>query len=51
LSASVREQVTVALGMIDAVDRQRAPLDKALRSYARRQPGCRALMGHYGAER
>ncbi|MCA1677785.1 MAG: IS110 family transposase [Actinobacteria bacterium] len=48
LPASAREQVTVALGMIDAVDRQRAPLDKALRSYARRQPGCRALMGHYG---
>jgi transposase len=48
LPASAREQVTVALGMIEAVDLQLAPLDKALRAYARRQPGCRALMGHYG---
>jgi hypothetical protein len=31
--------------MIDALDRQLTPLDKALRTYARRQPGCRALMG------
>ena len=34
--------------MIDALDRQLAPLDKALRTYARRQPGCRALMGQFG---
>ena len=25
-----------------------APLDKELRAYARRQPGCKALMAHYG---
>jgi transposase len=34
--------------MIDALDVQLAPLTKELRAYARRQPGCRALMGHYG---
>ena len=48
LPASAREQVTVALAMIDALDVQLAPLDKELRAYARRQPGCRALMAHYG---
>ena len=34
--------------MIDALDAQIAPLEKELRAYARRQPGCRALMAHYG---
>jgi transposase len=48
LPACAREQVMVALAMIEAVDAQLAPLTRALRAYARRQPGCRALMGHYG---
>jgi transposase len=48
LPAAAREQVTVAREMIDALDRQMAPLDKELRAYARRQAGCRALMAHYG---
>ena len=48
LPESAREQVTVALAMIDALETQIAPLDKELRAYARRQPGCRALMAHYG---
>jgi transposase len=34
--------------MIDALEVQIAPLDRELRAYARRQPGCRALLGHYG---
>ena len=34
--------------MIDALDLQLAPRNKQLRAYARRQPGCRALMAHYG---
>jgi transposase len=34
--------------MIDALDVQIAPLDRELREYARRQPGCRALKAHYG---
>jgi transposase len=45
---AAREQITVALAMIEALEAQIVPLDKQLRSYARRQPGCRALMGHYG---
>ena len=48
LPATAREQVTVALQMIGAVDAQVAPMDKELRAYARRQPGCKALMGLYG---
>jgi transposase len=48
LAACAREQVTVSLAMVDALEVQLAPLDKELRSYARRQPGCAALMAHYG---
>ena len=48
LSDTAREQVSVALAMIDALDAQLAPLTRELRAYARRQPGCRALMAHYG---
>jgi transposase len=48
LPETAREQVTVALAMIDALDRQLAPIDRELRAYARRQPGCRALLAHYG---
>jgi transposase len=48
LPAAAREQVTVALAMIDAVEVQIAPIDKELRVYARRQAGCQALMAHYG---
>jgi transposase len=48
LSVAAREQITTALAMTDAVDAQLIPLDEQLRASARRQPGCRALMGHYG---
>ena len=48
LPVTAREHVTVALGMIDTLDRQIAPIDKELRAYARRQAGCKALMVHYG---
>jgi transposase len=48
LPAAAREQVTVALQMIDALEAQVAPLDRELRAYARRQAGCKALMAHYG---
>jgi transposase len=48
LPACAREQVAVALAMIEALELQLAPLTKELCDYARRQPGCRALMGHYG---
>jgi transposase len=48
LPETAREQVTVALRMIDALDGQIGPIEKELRSYARRQIGCKALMAHYG---
>ena len=48
LPAAAREQVTVALTMIDALDAQVAPVTRELRGVARRQPGCRALLGLYG---
>ena len=40
--AAAREQVTVALAMIDGIEAQIAPLDKDLRAYAHRQAGCKA---------
>jgi transposase len=45
---AAREQIEVAIALSEALDAQIAPLDKQLRAYARRQPGCRALMAHYG---
>jgi transposase len=48
LLAVARAQITVAVAMVDALDVQIAPVEKELRAYARRQPGCRALMAHYG---
>jgi transposase len=48
LGESAREQVTIALAIIDALETRIAPLDRELRAYARRQPGCKALMRHYG---
>jgi transposase len=48
LPPTAREQITVALAMIDALEAQIAPLDEELRAYARRQVGCQALMSHYG---
>jgi transposase len=48
LPQTAREQVTVGLRMIDALDQQIPPIDKQLRAYARRQTGCKALMAHRG---
>ena len=48
LPETAREQIAVALAMIDALAVQIAPLEKELRAYARRQAGCKALMAHYG---
>jgi transposase len=49
LSPAGRELVALGLRMLDSFDRELAPLDRQLRAYARRQPGCRALVEHlYG---
>jgi transposase len=48
LPPAAREQITIALSVIDAHDVQLVSLDQQLRDYAKRQSGCRALMRHYG---
>jgi transposase len=48
LPVAAREQILVAVAMVDALEAQIAPLDRELRGYARRQAGCKALMAHYG---
>jgi transposase len=48
LPVTAREQIAVALAMLDALEAQLAPIDCELRAYARRQSGCRALQAHYG---
>jgi transposase len=48
LPADARERIEIALAMIEAIEAQIAPLERELRQLARRQTGCRALMGLYG---
>jgi transposase len=49
LSPAGRELVELCLRMLDQLERELAPIDRALSSFARRQPGCRALIGRlYG---
>ena len=49
LSPARREAVELYLRMLDQLDRELAPIDRALQAFARRQAGCRALIGQlYG---
>jgi transposase len=48
LPPTAREQITVFIAIIDALEVLIAPLDQELRAYGRRQAGCRALQGQYG---
>ena len=48
LPEATRERIEVALQMIEAIDRQLAPLERQLRRLARHQPGCQALMTQFG---
>jgi transposase len=48
LPQAARLQIDVGLQMIDRIDALVAPLDRELRACARRQPGCRAILAHYG---
>jgi hypothetical protein len=43
LSSAGREAVELCLRMLDQLDREHVPIDRALWAFARRQPGCRAL--------
>jgi transposase len=44
LSPAGSELVALGLRMLDSFDLELAPLDRELRAFARRQPGCRALI-------
>ena len=45
LPAAAREQIEIALSVIDAIEQQLVPFDRELRADARnRSPGCRTLM-------
>jgi transposase len=44
LPAAAREQLTVALHVVDALDQRLVPFDRELRGFARSQTGCRALI-------
>jgi transposase len=44
LSPAGREVVQLALRMLDTIEQELAPLDRTLHAFARRQPGCRALI-------
>jgi transposase len=48
LPPAASERVRVALALIDALDRQLAPLERELRRLARRQRGCHALRTQHG---
>jgi transposase len=48
LPAAARKSVELSLRMIDRVNEELKPIEEEIRSFARRQAGCKALMGHYG---
>ena len=48
LAADARERVTVALFMVDTLERQTHEIERGLRRLARHQAGCQALMTQYG---
>jgi transposase len=48
LPDTARLQIETAFALIDAIGQRLAPIERDLRSFARRQAGCRALMRHYG---
>jgi transposase len=47
LPPASRQALAVALRQIDGLDAELDPIDQWLRTLARRQPGCRALMTHH----
>jgi len=47
LPETARQQIMVAMAMVDALERELAPVTRELRLYARRQAGCKALIEAY----
>jgi transposase len=48
LPGAARKVVDLSLAMIDHINEELEPVEKELRTYARSQAGCKALMAHYG---
>ncbi len=48
LPEAARKTIELALRMIEHINEELKPIEDELRSFARRQAGCKALMGHYG---
>jgi transposase len=48
LPEAARRSVDLSFRMIEHINEQLKPIEEEIRSFARRQAGCRALMGHYG---
>jgi transposase len=48
LPGAARKSVELSLRMIDHINEELKPIEEEIRSFARRQAGCKALMGHYG---
>ncbi|MGP0035804.1 MAG: IS110 family transposase [Solirubrobacteraceae bacterium] len=47
LPETARQQITVAIAIVDALERELAPVTRELRFYARAQTGCKALIEAY----
>ena len=47
LPETARQQITVAIAIVDALERELAPVTRELRLYARAQTGCKALIEAY----
>ena len=48
LPGAARKSIDLCLRMIDHINEELKPIEEEIRSLARRQGGCKALMGHYG---
>ena len=48
LPEAARKSIDLCLRMIDHINEELKPIEEEIRSFARRQAGCKALMGHYG---
>ena len=48
LPPAARKSVELSLRMVDHINEELKPIEEELRSFARHQAGCQALMRHYG---
>ena len=48
LPQAARKSVDLSLRMIDHINEELRPIEEEIRSFARGQAGCKALMAHYG---